>query len=150
MEEELVRTESSLELKRVFQAPVALVYRAWTEPEMMDRWFHPDSRMSSSCSVDLRVGGRYEIQMRPGGDDGPHVVEGVYREVIPEEKLVFTWRWQGDEKGVETLVTVTFRPVGDGATELTLLHEQFQREEERESHAKGWQGTFEQLVKLLA
>jgi uncharacterized protein YndB with AHSA1/START domain len=147
MEAQMVKSETSLEVKRVFHAPVAKVYRAWTEPEMLNAWFHPDARMRSECTVDLRVGGSYEIQMH-GGEGGPFIVGGVYREIIPEVKLAFTWRWQGEETA-EMLVTVTFRALDEKSTELTLLHEQFPNDEERDSHAQGWQGTFEQLATAL-
>ncbi len=147
MEAQIVKSETSLEVRRVFQAPVAEVYRAWVEPEMLDAWFHPDPRMRSVCSVDLRVGGRYEIQMH-GGEGGPYNVGGFYREIIPEEKLVFTWRWQGEDTA-EMLITVTFQALGETATEITLLHEQIPNQEERDSHAQGWQGTFEQLASAL-
>ncbi len=147
MEAHLVKSETSLEVKRVFQAPVAQVYKAWIEPEMLNAWFHPDPRMRSECTVDLQVGGRYEIQMQ-GGEGGPYTVGGVYREIIPEEKLAFTWRWQGEETA-EMLITVTFRALGETTTELTLLHEQFPNDEERDGHAQGWQGTFEHLATVL-
>lgn len=148
MEAQLLKTENSLELKRLLRVPVSLVYRAWTDPEMMNGWFHPQDNTRSICSVDLRLGGRYEIQMLPE-EGGPYIVAGVYREIIPEKKLVFTWQWQGDETNEETLVTVTFLPLGNSKTELTLLHERFGSEEERDSHTEGWQGTFDQLAAAL-
>jgi uncharacterized protein YndB with AHSA1/START domain len=149
MEAQLVKTETALEVQRVFSAPVALVYKAWTDPDMMNRWFHPGPEMRSECEVDLRIGGRYEVRMYPSAG-GPHIVRGAYREIVPEEKLVFTWRWQAEDAAPEMLVTVTFRRVGDEETEVSLLHEQFVSDEERDSHASGWEGTFAQLAAALA
>jgi uncharacterized protein YndB with AHSA1/START domain len=60
--------------------------------------------------------------------------------------LVFTWRWQAEEPTAEMLITLIFREVNDAETELTLLHERFPNEEERDSHQIGWEGTFEQLA----
>lgn len=149
MDAQLVKSENALEMKRVFAAPVALVYRAWTDPQMMNRWFHPHPTMVSICSVDFQVEGQYEVRMKhPEG--ATYVVAGVYKQIVPDEKLVFTWQWQAEEETEETLVTVTFRAVGDNQTELTLLHERFGSEEERDSHAQGWEGTLEQLASALA
>lgn len=149
MEKQMVKSSTSVELKRIFQAPLARLYQAWTDPEMMDEWFHPDAKMRSTCTVDLRVGGRYEIQMHPQEGD-PNVAVGVYQEIIPNEKLVFTWRWQGVEDAKDSLVTVLFRPIGEGETELTLQHERFLNEEDRDIHAEGWEGVFNQLAAALA
>ncbi len=150
----LEKTGTTLTLKRVFQAPKSKVYQAWIDPEMLNGWFYPDAGMHAVCKVDLRVGGRYEVQMHPpeGAPEGvPYVAAGVYREIIPEEKLVFTWQWQGgDEANEETLITVSFRSINDGETELTLLHERFGSEESRDEHAQGWEGTFAQLAIALS
>ena len=148
MEKQMVKSSTSLELKRVFQASLAQLYQAWTDPEMMGEWFCPDAKMRSSCALDLRVGGRYEIQMHPQEGD-PFVVAGVYQEIIPNEKLVFTWRWQGVEGAGESLVTVLFQPISERETELTLQHERFLNEEDRDNHAEGWEGTFDQLAAAL-
>jgi uncharacterized protein YndB with AHSA1/START domain len=149
MEAQLVKSSTSLELKRTFQAPIAQLYQAWIDPEMMNQWYHPDARMHSFCTVDLRVGGRYEIQMH-AGEDTTYVVSGVYREIIPQEKLAFTWRWAAAENEEESLVTVLFRSIGDRETELTLLHERLANEEDRDNHAEGWEGTFVQLAAFLS
>jgi len=149
MEAQLVKSDTSLELKRVFQAPINQIYQAWIDPQMMNQWYHPDAQMHSHCTVDLRVGGRYEIAMH-AGEDKTFVVGGVYREIIPQEKLVFTWRWLASEYEGESLVTILFRSIGDRETELTLLHEQLPNEEERDSHAGGWEGTFVQLAAFLS
>ena len=147
MEAQMVKTESALEMKRVFQAPVSRVYQAWTKPEMMDKWYFPGTPMHAHCTVDLRIGGSYEVQMHPEEGD-PYIAIGVYKEIIPNEKLSFTWSWLGDEH--ESLVTLTFRSLNPSETELTLLHEQFTNEEERDSHGEGWVGTLDQLTAFLA
>ena len=77
-----------------------------------------------------------------------HDVMGVYREIVPNEKLVFTWHWRTTPER-ESLVTVTLKPNGDG-TMLTLLHEMFFDEDARDRHSKGWTGTLDKLEKLFA
>jgi uncharacterized protein YndB with AHSA1/START domain len=151
MKATIVKAPASVEVKRAFRAPVAQVYRAWTEPEIMNAWFHPNPEMTSLCSADVRVGGRYEVQMHPK-EGKPFIVVGQYQEVVPERKLVFTWRWQhdeGEEPNEETLVTIFFRAIDGGQTEITLRHERFGSDEERDSHASGWLETFNRLGETL-
>ncbi len=82
----------SLTLKRRLNAPVEKVYAAWTDPEKIVKWFGPDAGPVTRAETDLRVGGRYIIAFNT--EDGErHQVGGVYREVVPNEKLVFTWAW---------------------------------------------------------
>ena len=94
-----------------------------------------------------RVGGRYRVEMRsPDGKD--HDVGGVYREVVANEKLVFTWAWKSTPE-LESVVTVLLKADGDG-TLLTLTHEQFADEDARDRHQHGWNGALDKLEKLVA
>jgi len=126
-------------LTRVFDAPRKLVYEAWTKPEHLERWQGaPQGYTVTSHQVDLRPGGAFRICMRsPEGVD--HWLQGVYREVVEPEKLVFTHGWLNAEgqPGPETLVTITFAN-HDGQTELTLLQTGFQSIASRDGHQGGW------------
>jgi len=82
----------------------------------------------------------------PNGEQ--HDVGGVYREVIPNEKLVFTWAWKSTPER-ESLVTVTFKPDGDG-TLMTLTHEQFFDSDARDRHNQGWEGAMAKFEKLFS
>ena len=139
-------TKPSLTIKRRLNAPPAKVYAAWTDPQMIARWFGPAGVESVEAKTDLRIGGRYHIIMHVPGDR--HDVMGVYREVMPNEKLVFTWAWKSMPER-ESLVTVTFKPDGAG-TLLTLLHEQFFDADARDRHQQGWGGAIDKLEKLFA
>ena len=77
-----------------------------------------------------------------------HDVSGIYREFVPNQKLVFTWAWKTTPER-ESLVTVEIKPDGDGSL-LTLTHEQFFDETARDNHAKGWNELFTQLENILA
>jgi uncharacterized protein YndB with AHSA1/START domain len=99
-----------------------------------------------SAESDPRTGGRYRWLMQ--APDGEHYdVSGVYREVIPNTKLVFTWAWKSTPER-ESLVTITFKPDGAG-TLMTFTHEQFFDEEARDRHQHGWNGAMEKLDKYL-
>ncbi len=142
-----VVTKPSLTIKRRFKASPAQVFAAWTDPEKMSRWMGPANVTVPLVECDLRAGGRYRIIMR-NADGAEHDVSGVYREIVPHEKLVFTWTWR-HAADTETLVTLTFKPDGDG-TLMTLHHEQFGDEDMRARHNAGWSGTLEKLEKFLA
>jgi uncharacterized protein YndB with AHSA1/START domain len=137
----------SLTLKRRLRAPPDRVFAAWTDPEKVKGWMGPGEIKVIRAENDLRVGGRYRWLMKaPGGQD--HDVSGVYREVIPNEKLVFTWAWKTTPER-ESLVTVLLKPDG-GGTLLTLTHEQFFDEEARDSHQGGWNGALDKMEKMFA
>ena len=137
----------SLTITRHLKAPPSLVYQAWTDPEKLMRWFGPDAGPTLSAGADVTVGGRYHIVFRTQ-DGEEHDVSGLYREVVPNEKLVFTWMWRTMPERV-SLVTVTMKAEG-GGTSFTLLHEQFHDEPGRTSHLQGWTGAISKLEKMLA
>ncbi len=137
----------SLTLKRRLNAPPQKVYAAWTDPEKILKWFGPDSGPVKEAFIDVSVGGRYAVSF--SSEDGEqHHVSGVYREVVPNQKLVFTWAWRTMPER-ESLVTVTLSPDGDG-TLLTLHHEQFFDERARDGHQGGWPGALDKLEQFLS
>lgn len=139
--------QPSLTLKRRLKAPPAKVFAAWTDPEKMTRWMGPGEIKTMRVEADTRVGGRYRIVMQaPGGEE--YDVGGVYREVVANEKLVFTWAWRSAPER-ESLVTLLLKPDGDG-TLLTLTHEQFADEESRNGHEQGWKSSLDKLEKFIA
>lgn len=136
----------SLTIKHRFKAPPEKVYQAWIDPAKMSRWLGPPDVIKVTTTTDVRVGGRYTIQMIVPNDE--HNVGGVYREIVPNRKLVFTWAWRSMPER-ESLVTVTFTPDGDG-TLLTLHHEQFFDEAARDRHEQGWKVIVPRLEILFA
>ena len=141
-------TKPSLTIKRRFNASPAKVYAAWADPEKLKHWMGPGEIATVFAEADVRVGGRYHVIMRKPGADEDHDVSGVYREVVPNEKLVFTWAWKSTRER-ESLVTVTFKPDGTG-TLMTLLHEHFFDEDARDRHQGGWNGAMVKLEQYLA
>jgi uncharacterized protein YndB with AHSA1/START domain len=137
----------SLTIKRRLKAPPAKVFAAWTDPDKVKGWMGPGEIKAEHVECDLRVGGRYRWVMKaPSGEE--HDVSGTYREVIPNEKLVFTWAWKSTPER-ESLVTVLLKPDGDG-TLLTLTHEQFFDEDARDRHQGGWNSAMDKMEKLFA
>ena len=100
-----------------------------------------------SAEADVRVGGRFRVAFTSGSDEVLEV-SGVYREVVPNRKLVFSWAWKSAPEH-ESLVTVTFEPSG-GGTDLTLLHEQFFDAGERDGHDEGWGNALAKIDAVIA
>lgn len=144
-------TRPELTIKRIFDAPRTLVYACWTDEDHTRHWFFPKDFTVPFAESDIRPGGRYRSCLRaPDGTD--HWVGGVYRELVPPEKIVFTHAWQ-DEAGNaehETLVTITLKDLGGDRTELTFHQAYFLSEASREGHAGGWNETFDELQGYLA
>jgi uncharacterized protein YndB with AHSA1/START domain len=149
------RDDETIELTmtRRFEAPVAEVFGAWTDPARIGRWIGPRGVSAEAKQMELRTGGAYAIAMHlPTG--AIKIVRGVYREIRAPKRLVFTWAWDGEDgkPGHETLVTITFRALGQGssaATEMTFLHQSFADPASRDSHQGGWTGSFDKLAEFL-
>jgi uncharacterized protein YndB with AHSA1/START domain len=138
--------QPSLTLTRRLPASPERCFRAWTEPEALKHWFGPPNVDFILAETDPRVGGRFRVVMRsPAGEE--HDVSGIFREVIVNRKLVFSWAWRSTPER-QSLVTVEFRPEGN-ATALTLTHEQFADEDARDRHRAGWTGSLDKLAVYL-
>ena len=136
----------SLTIKRRFNAPPEKVFAAWIDPEKVKRWMGPGPVEVLRAESDPRTGGRYRWVMKsPDGEE--HDVSGIYKEVVPNEKLVFTWAWKSTPER-ESLVTAIFKRDGSG-TLFTLQHEQFFDEDARDRHNQGWTGAMEKLAKYV-
>ena len=139
-------TKPSLVLKRRLKAAPEKVYEAWTKPEQMTQWWGAaDTSKPPIAETDLRVGGRFRVQFWAKNEH--HSVSGIYREVVPNRKLSFSWAWQTTPER-ESFVTIELNPVTDG-TMLTLTHEQFFSEQARDDHGRGWNASLDRLEAFL-
>lgn len=132
-----------LRLSRLIAAGREQVFKAWTDPALLRQWFCPTDMSVAAAEAVLRVGGAYKVQMRKRSGE-IHTAFGIYREIIPNEKLVFTWGWEGPERH-ETLVTIELRDKDNG-TELVLIHERFADQASADHHSQGWQSCLENLA----
>jgi uncharacterized protein YndB with AHSA1/START domain len=144
-------SETSLRLQRVFAAPVADVFEAWTDPALMQRWLAPSDWEVLEASADVRPGGYYRILVAgPGGSKV--LTTGEYLEVIPSKRLVQTWVAEGLDPEFDrypTLLTVEFREAGPRSTEITLIQDRLMTAPDRARNRGGWQQCFEKLDALL-
>jgi uncharacterized protein YndB with AHSA1/START domain len=118
---------------REFDAPPHLVYRAWTTPELVRRWWTGGQDVVTRIEIDLRPGGAWRYAMVEDG--GVAVVfSGEYREVLPDQRLVYTEVRQ-DRPGVQALTTVTFTPAAGGRT-IVSMTVRYDRQQDRDVHLK--------------
>jgi uncharacterized protein YndB with AHSA1/START domain len=145
-----------LRVTRTFDAPRERVFQAWTDPTRLQKWFRPDETVTTlSTKVDLRVGGKYRLQMKhPDGEF--YTAVGTYREVKAPERLVFTWQWEkdgseadfGEVEPSQMVVTLEFHARGK-QTEVVLTHENFASTESRDRHEHGWNVCLNQLARFV-
>jgi uncharacterized protein YndB with AHSA1/START domain len=127
-----------LVVSRLIDAPRDLVFQAWTRQEHVARWWGPEGFVTTFCEMDIREGGSFRLCMRsPAGTY--HWKQGVYREILPPERIVFTFAWEDvlGNPGHELLTTVTLADQG-GRTLLTLRQEVFQTAVDCDDHRQGW------------
>ncbi len=129
-------SEIKLVINKNINASVDKVYKAWTDPEVIKKWFGPGAMTVPNAEADLQVGGEYLIHMHDADAKSDHIVSGQYQEIIANEKLVFDWMWKD---GVDrTQVTVEFLAKGTDETQLTLTHRGFSDQEFADKHNQGW------------
>lgn len=127
-------TDLTITVERMIKAPPKVVFDAWLNPAMLQKFMLPDQRVSlPHISVDPRVGGRFVIVMRLGDRELPHT--GEYTLINPHDRIVFTW--YGPSPADNSTVTLDFAPA-DGGTQITLRHDRFINEDSRDDHAEGW------------
>ena len=137
----------SLRITRRYPVAPEKVWRAWTDPQALARWFGPgDTESVAIADLDVREGGRYHIRFFTT-DGEQHDVSGVYQEVVEHRRLAFSWAWKSTPERVSR-VTIELRPV-EGGTELDFLHDRFFDQAARDNHERGWTGTFARLDALL-
>lgn len=168
------RTESSLKelvITREFDAPRERVWKAWTDPEMVKRWWGPEGFTAPSVKIDLRVGGKYIFAMQglPGSQwEAVGYNAGVFKEVVPNQKLVLTI-YMSDKEGNmldptaygmdsnfpnESFYTVLFEDIGSGRTRLSLVFPKPESEAEYQAilnsgMEEGWKSQLNKLEQAL-
>ena len=142
-----------LRLSRRFDAPRERVFEAWTNEDVLKKWWAAQPSWDTPVAeVDARPGGSYRLAMRDPESGETHTLVGEYREVTPPERLVYTWTWESNVDAMSgsenTLVEVDFREDGD-ATEVVVTHSGFATTELRDMHVQGWNGCLDNLERRV-
>jgi uncharacterized protein YndB with AHSA1/START domain len=169
--EKMKTEENALVITREFDAPRERVWKAWTDPEMLKRWWGPEMFTAPSIKVDLRVGGKYVFAMRgPEGTEWDKVMysAGIYKEIIPNEKLVSTDFFSDEDGNMldpttygqpadaprEMTITVLFEEIGKAKTRLSIIYKKPETEGQyqamlRSGMTEGWNSSLNKLAEAL-
>jgi uncharacterized protein YndB with AHSA1/START domain len=157
-------TESGVQsLSRIFNAPRALVWKAWTTPHLVMKWWGPKGFTSPVCRIDLRVGGRFTYSMR-AADGQVFYNGGEFREIVPLEKIIWLWYFADangnrvspahygfpDEDREGNIDEILFEDFGDGQTKLTFTrNDPTATREEQEGAAEGYAQILDKLAEVV-
>jgi uncharacterized protein YndB with AHSA1/START domain len=145
------RAEHELVVSRVFDAPRSIVFKAWTEPKHLARWWGPKGFTLAACKLDVRSDGVFRFVMR-SAEGREHTVQGVYKEIVEPKRIVSTWTWldEKDKSGPETDLAITFAEHGRNSTKVTLRQMTFESAAARDSHKAGWIESLERLAEYVS
>ena len=137
-------SNSTVVVKKVINAGREELFEAFTNPDIMSKWFYPEEDMSAEVTNTFHVGGGYTLIMH-GKNGVTYTHVGEYKEIVSPEKLVFTWN---SDFVQDTVVTVTFSQM-DSGTEVTVTHDLMPSEEMAENHRGGWNGCLNRLESTM-
>ncbi len=139
---------NTLRIQRTYRAPAQAVFDAWTNEEVIRRWWHAEVGWETSeAEVDLRVGGAVRVVMRDAQSHAEYGGGGRYTEIDPPNRLAFTWIW--DDNSTRTLIEIEFEEA-DGVTTVNFTHSDLWDEEAVRDHEGGWNRCFDHLERALA
>jgi len=125
-----------------FNATVDRLYAAWHKTELLQQWFAPGDMSVGQVMSSFTEGGKFRVVMQqPDGEQ--HIVMGEYLEIVPDQKLLFSWQWLGEDK--VTQVSLLFKALNGTTSELNLQHSGFSDEHSVQMHQHGWIGCLEKL-----
>jgi uncharacterized protein YndB with AHSA1/START domain len=145
-----ILADDELRITREFDAPAAMMFALWSQPEHLKRWMGPATFTCPVAEIDFRVGGAYRMLiMSPA--HGENWFGGIYREIVPNKRIVFTFAWDNDgpSAGLEMVVTITFQEKG-GKTVQTFHQRPFRDVGARDRHVGGWTSGFDKLADYVA
>jgi uncharacterized protein YndB with AHSA1/START domain len=150
---------TTVERERTLAAAPRVVYRAWLDPAVLQRWLAPGAPEFARAEVDERLGGRIRIRQTDEPDQPVRGFEGELLELVPDERLVLRWGFLGPDPDAgplfDSLLTVTLAPTPDGGTRLTLRHERLDAlaaalPEVAAQVSAGWDAVLGRLTGLVA
>jgi uncharacterized protein YndB with AHSA1/START domain len=138
---------ATLVVRRRINATPEKLFAAWTQPELLVRWWGPQGVTCTGAEIDLRVGGAYRIANQ--FPDGTVIwIAGVFEAIEPPHRLTYTWKLES-QNGLAERVTVCFEGSGT-STEVVITHERIPNEAARTSHERGWSGCLDKLERYAS
>lgn len=163
MADNMDNEQERMTITRVFHAPVVLVWKAWTDPQFVSKWWGPKGFSCPTCKIDFRVGGKFLISMK--SPDGQEFYNGgEYHEIVPHQKIVSSMffadakgnKVEAAELGVEHKAiedaydVALFEDLGNGKTKLTFIGNEAAEEAKSSGQAEGWNQILEKIEEVLA
>jgi uncharacterized protein YndB with AHSA1/START domain len=149
-------TLHDLKITRIFDAPRELVFEAFSNPEHTKQWMGPRGFTATHFEQDVRPGGKWRACLHQTGEwqgqTYPDLWQGgVFKEIVPPERIVYTFAWegQGGQPTRETLITITFTELEDQKTHMDFHQAFFDSITQRDGHNQGWNSTFDRLNDFL-
>jgi len=136
-----------LTIKKNFNVSVEQLFKAWCQPELIQRWFAPGNMTVPEAYADVKEGGFYRIVMRDAEEGCDHIVGGEYQKVVENETLIFTWQWEGNP--IATKVKIGFKVISENVSELILIHSEIDDQASCDKHQMGWNGCLHNLPNAL-
>ena len=141
--------DRTLTITRRIAVPCDSVFRAWSDPAELTKWWGPEGTTPVIDVMDVRPGGAWRTRM-VNAQGQEYICSGIYREIAAPERLSFTWAWETDGvRGHETVVTIEFKD-SDGGTEMVLNQRLFETSEGTRMHNEGWTSSLDRLQQSLA
>lgn len=142
-----------LSIKRIFDAPRELVFEAFSNPEHAKQWMGPRGFAAIYVEQDVRPGGKWRACLHQTDDrlgkKYPDLWQGgTFHEIVPPERVVYTFAWegQGGQPMRETLITITFEELPGGKTQMDFHQASFDSVQQRDGHDQGWNSSFDRLA----
>jgi len=141
----------TLEVTKSFQADSEQLFKAWTEFEALKQWWKPLNSALSDLVNELHAGGKVKYTFTRTDNSETYSIEGEYSEVVPNQKLIYSWNWnlpEAEESANRYILTIEFNKSGEGST-LTVKQEGFADEEAAKPHREGWENALDSLDSYL-
>jgi uncharacterized protein YndB with AHSA1/START domain len=136
-------------IERIIEAPRDEVFRAWTDPDELRRWWGPGEYATRHAEIDLRPGGDYLLVIQAAEGDPMHLA-GTFHEVVAPERLVYSWRWvRGWSDPAESIVTVEFEDLGE-RTRVVLVHAGLDASPDADGYRMGWESGLAKLATTVS
>ena len=143
-------SKAPVNVSKDFAAASDILYRAWTEPDQLKKWWKPMGNQLTEVNTDLKEGGEIEYKFKSEGSENL-VIRGEYLEVIPNEKLVYTWKWHVQDEALddsEYTLTVNFKSA-DQRSSIQISQEDNNSRESIKPHQHGWDEALNHLAEYL-
>jgi len=143
--------ETKVSAEKEFPVPVEKLYQAWTTPDDLKQWWKPSENKLKTVELDVREGGKFKYEFEAREGETAVIITGDYKEVKPNEKLVYSWNWDVPSdhiKKSDHQLTIAFQSSGEGS-KISITQENYENDESITPHEEGWEKALNDLREYL-